>query len=116
MASNLDNLSSLPLLSGETIESAQVNLHSLAEAAAAFSAGKLPTSDQLAKLVQRLLKSNLLQPQLGSRIAGKVGGGKLSPKGEEVVASARGVLEALVRLGLEKNDDNKVWTCCCFPC
>jgi hypothetical protein len=34
--------------------------------------------------------------------------GKLSPKGEEVVASSRGVLEALTRLGLEKNNDDKV--------
>lgn len=40
--------------------------------------------------------------------------GKLSPKGEEVVASSRGVLEALTRLGLEKNNDDKVELFCCF--
>ncbi|ORY76232.1 Proteophosphoglycan ppg4 [Leucosporidium creatinivorum] len=102
------NTSSLPLLSEETITTAQTSLESLGQASAALSAGKLPSSDQLATIVQKLLKSNILQPGLGSRVAGKIGGGKLSPKGEELVASSRGVLEALTRLGLEKNDDDKI--------
>lgn len=80
----------------------------LSECLAAAQAGKMPSSDQLANMVQKLLKSNILQPKLGSRIAGKVGGGSLSPKGEELVASARSVLEALVRVGMEKNGDDKV--------
>jgi hypothetical protein len=102
------SLSQLPLLSDTNVEDAHLTLTSLARALAAFRAGKLPTSAQFATLVQKILKSNLLQPDLGSRFAGKVGGGKLSPKGRELVESTRAVLEALVRLVLEKNPDDKV--------
>lgn len=111
MATNFSNLSQVPLLSEDNIEDSRLQLTKLAEASAALSQGKLPSSDQLASMVQKLLKSNILQPKLGARIAGRVGGGQMSPKGEEVIASARGVLEALVRVGMEKNGDDKV----CFP-
>lgn len=131
MTTTHPNISQLPLLSEQSIESAQVTLESISKAVSAAQSGKMPSSDQLASIVQKVLKSNLLQPGLGSRVAGKIGGGelvltrsgsaeqehvanssmytgKLSPKGEEVVASSRGVLEALTRLGLEKNNDDKV--------
>lgn len=110
MATHFDNLSQLPLLSEDNIESGKLNLQRLVEAQMALASGKLPSSDQLASIVQKLLKSAALQPKLGSRIAGKVGGGQLSAKGEEMVAAARGVLEALVRVGMEKNGDDKVCT------
>lgn len=79
------NTSNLPLLSEETISSAQVQLSSLAAASAAAREGKMPSSDQLAAIVQKLLKSNLLQPGLGGRVAGKIGGG------QSFSASARSV-------------------------
>lgn len=102
------NLSAVPLLREEHVDSAVNGIEALARMSAAVRAGKLPTSQQLAAIVQRLLKSNALQPDLGSRVAGRVGGGKLSPKGREVVVAAREVLEALVRVGMEKNSDDKV--------
>lgn len=102
------NLSAVPLLQEEHVDAAVSGLESFARMSAALRAGKLPTSQQLAAIVQRLLKSNALQPDLGSRVAGRVGGGKLSPKGREVIVAARDVLEALVRVGMEKNSDDKV--------
>lgn len=70
------NTSSLPLLSEQGIDDARVTLEAISKAAAAARAGKMPSSEQLASIVQKLLKSNLLQPGLGSRVAGKIGGGE----------------------------------------
>ena len=108
IASTMSTISELPLLSEQNVEAAQLNLTSLAHAAAALKAGKMPTSDQLANIAQKVLQSAFLQPSLGSRIAGKVGGGRLSGPGKELVERTRDVLQAILRLGLEKNDDNKV--------
>ena len=107
----MSTISELPLLSEQNVEAAQLNLTSLAHAAAALKAGKMPTSDQLARITQKVLQSAFLQPSLGSRIAGKVGGGRLSGPGKELVERTRDVLQAILRLGLEKNDDNKVSLC-----
>lgn len=100
--------SHLPLLAEDTIENNEATLTAIAHAVAAAKQGKLPSTEQGIALIQKLLKSNILQPSLGSRFAGKVGGGKLSPKGKELVENARGVLEALARVALEKNHDDKV--------
>ncbi|SCV73759.1 BQ2448_6189 [Microbotryum intermedium] len=102
------SLSNLPLLNESHIEQADITLTSLTRAAAALKEGKLPTSQQFATLVQKVLKSNLLQPELGARLTGKVGGGKLSVRGRELVESERAVLEGLVRIVLEKNSDDKI--------
>lgn len=102
------SLSSLPLLSQQTVEQTELSLISLARASAALKAGKLPTSEQLARYVQALLKSDVLQPEVGSRFGGAVGGGKLSGPGKEVVKRGREVLEAILRVVMEKNDDDKV--------
>lgn len=72
------------------------------------SAGKLPTTPQFTTLLQSLLSSNLLQPEQGSRFAGRVGGAKLSKRGNEVVESGREVVEGFLRLVMEKNEDDKV--------
>lgn len=71
-------------------------------------AGKLPTTPQFTTLLQSLLSSNLLQPEQGSRFAGRVGGAKLSKRGKEVVESGREVVEGFLRLVMEKNEDDKV--------
>ncbi|KDE06435.1 hypothetical protein, variant [Microbotryum lychnidis-dioicae p1A1 Lamole] len=102
------SLSNLPLLNESNIEQAEMTLASLTRAAAALKEGKLPTSQQFATLVQKVLKSNLLQPELGARLTGKVGGGKLSVRGRELVESERAVLEGLVRIVLEKNSEDKI--------
>lgn len=104
----MSSISELPLLDKSNVRDAQIELTALSHAAAALKAGKMPTSDQIANITQKVLASSFLQPSLGSRIAGKVGGGKLSGPGRELVERAREVLQATLRLGLEKNDDNKV--------
>ncbi|KAK4700151.1 hypothetical protein P7C70_g6097, partial [Phenoliferia sp. Uapishka_3] len=104
----MSTISQLPLLNESDVEAAQLNLTALTHALAALKAGKLPTSDQLANIAQKVLQSNILQPSLGSRVAGKIGGGKLSGPGRELVERAREVIQATLRLGLEKNDDNKI--------
>lgn len=102
------SLDQVPLLSNDTVEQGQRGLEKIAQMSAAVNAGKMPSSDQLATIVQRLLKSNMLQPELGSRVAGKVGGGRLSDKGRTLVLETRGLLEALVQFGMTHNGDDKV--------
>lgn len=108
-----ESLSRVPLLSndGQTARAADhasLTLQSLAASYGALQAGKLPTSDQLVRYVQAALRSQVLQPEIGGMVARKAGGAKLSKRGKEVVVDTRRVLEAVNRLILEKNDDDKV--------
>lgn len=107
-STTMSSLSNLPLLSHRTVQDAELSLVSLARASAALKAGKLPTSEQLTRYFQALLKSDVLQPEVGSRFGGAVSGGKLSAPGKEVVRRGREVLEAMLRVMMEKNDDDKV--------
>lgn len=59
-------------------------------------------------MLQKLLKSELLSPSVGSSFAGRLGGGKLSKSGREFIIATREVLEAIIRVGMEKNEDDKV--------
>ncbi|BGP35560.1 hypothetical protein JCM10296v2_007401 [Rhodotorula toruloides] len=103
-----DTLSRVPLLSRDDAEQADLSLSALAHAYGALKAGKMPTSDQLVRGIRKILASSLLQPEIGGMAAKKVGGGKLSRKGRDVVVNERRVLEAIARLVLEKNDDDKI--------
>ncbi|GAA5872596.1 hypothetical protein JCM1840_004849 [Sporobolomyces johnsonii] len=103
-----ESLSRVPLLSNRDAAQADLTLQSLAQAYGALQAGKLPTSHQFVAFLQKTLHSSLLQPDVGSMFAGKVGGGKLSKRGREVVVDTRKVLEALARLVLQHNDDDKI--------
>lgn len=92
-----------------TMSTPTLNVSSITAAVAALKVGKLPTTDQLVAILQATLKSDLLQPEAGSHFAKRVGGGgKLSNQGREVVVAEREVIEAVIRIGLEKNDDDKV--------
>lgn len=106
-----DTLSRVPLLSRDDAEQADLSLSALAHAYGALKAGKMPTSDQLVRGIRKILASSLLQPEIGGMAAKKVGGGKLSRKGRDVVVNERRVLEAIARLVLEKNDDDKIQRC-----
>lgn len=103
-----ESLSRVPLLSGETAEQAELSISALAQAYGALQAGKLPTSEQLDRMVRKLLSSSLLQPDIGGMLSGKVGGGKLSARGRNVVVQERRVIQAIARLVLEKNQDDKI--------
>ncbi|GAA5871795.1 hypothetical protein JCM8547_008144 [Rhodosporidiobolus lusitaniae] len=102
------SLSRVPLLSKDDAEQADLSILALAQASGALKAGKMPTTDQLVAGIRKVLASSLLQPSIGSILSHKVGGGKLSPRGKDVVVKSRKVLEAIARLVLEKNDDNKI--------
>jgi hypothetical protein len=103
-----ESLSRVPLLSGDTAEQADLSISALAQAYGALQAGKMPTSDQLDRMVRKLLSSSLLQPDIGGMLSGKVGGGKLSARGRNVVVQERRVIQAIARLVLEKNQDDKI--------
>ncbi|KAK4051650.1 hypothetical protein OIV83_002790 [Microbotryomycetes sp. JL201] len=108
------SLDRVPLLDEQTVERGQQALEKVAHMLAAANNGKMPSSEQLQAIVQRVLKSQVLQPELGSRVAGKVGGGKLSDKGRKVIVETRALLEALVQFGMVHNGDDKIqrflWT------
>ncbi|GAA5830171.1 hypothetical protein JCM11251_006906 [Rhodosporidiobolus azoricus] len=103
-----DSLARVPLLSQSDAETADLSLLALFQAYGALKAGKMPTTDQLVAGIRKVLSSALLQPDIGSMVAKKVGGGKLSAKGRDVVLKERKVLEAIARLVLEKNNDDKI--------
>ncbi|GAA5856526.1 hypothetical protein JCM5353_002185, partial [Sporobolomyces roseus] len=108
-----ESLSRVPLLSSngqaqQTADYASLTLQSLAGSYGALQAGKLPTSEQLVRYVQAGLRSSVLQPEIGGLLSRKAGGAKLSKRGKEVVVDTRKVLEAVNRLILEKNDDDKI--------
>ncbi|GAA5820864.1 hypothetical protein JCM3770_007274 [Rhodotorula araucariae] len=102
-----DALSRVPLLGRDDAEQADLTITALAHAYGALKAGKMPTTDQLVRGVRKILASTLLQPDVGGVVAKKVGGGKLSVRGRNVVLAERKVLEAVCRLALEKNPDDK---------
>ncbi|GAA6005836.1 uncharacterized protein JCM10292_004655 [Rhodotorula paludigena] len=103
-----DALARLPLLSGSDAEQADLTVTALAQAYGALQAGKMPTTEQVVSGVRKILNSSLLQPDVARQVANKVGGGKLSKRGRNFVVAERRVLEALARLALEKNDDDKI--------
>lgn len=108
-----ESISRVPLLSEsnqarQVADSASLTIQNLAAAYGALQAGKLPTSDQLVSFVQAALRSSVLQPEIGGMVARKAGGARLSKRGKAVVVDTRKVLEAVNRLILEKNDDDKV--------
>ena len=108
-----ESLSRIPLLSSngqaqQTADYASLTLQNLAASYGALQAGKLPSSEQLVRYVQAALRSSVLQPEIGGMLSRKAGGAKLSKRGKEVVVDTRKVLEAVNRLILEKNDDDKV--------
>ncbi|GAA5930367.1 uncharacterized protein JCM15063_004786 [Sporobolomyces koalae] len=108
-----DSLSRVPLLSANgqsqrAADHASLTLQSLAASYGALQAGKLPTSDQLVQYIQAILRTSVLQPEIGGMVARKAGGAQLSKRGKELVVDTRRLLESINRLILEKNDDDKI--------
>lgn len=101
-----DALSRVPLLGNDNVEQADLTITALANAYGALQAGKMPTSDQLVQGIRKVLSSSLLQPDIAGMAARKVGGGKLSKRGRNLVVAERRVLESIARLVLEKNGDD----------
>lgn len=121
---SLRDLSNVPLIS-ETVDSIKAfDVSAVLKASAALSSGKLPSefnrpsfgpatdashaaTSQLQHILQSVLASDVLQPSSGSRFAGRVGGGRFSAQGKALVIATREMLEAVMRVGLEKNQEDQ---------
>ncbi|KAI0820075.1 hypothetical protein BC628DRAFT_1341855 [Trametes gibbosa] len=78
-------------------------LEKVADVAAALNAGKLPSQEQLGGALRGLLASGVLDVDRGG-----LGVGEAGEAGERAVRCAREACEALLRFGVEKNDDDIV--------
>lgn len=87
--------------------SEQPLLNKLVDAFAALSAGKLPTQDQISRILQKLLHSDLLNldqsPEADSQPAFLSGTGPASRRGRKVLEDVRNLLQAGLQFGMEKN-------------
>ncbi|KAJ7190934.1 hypothetical protein GGX14DRAFT_546769 [Mycena pura] len=77
----------------------------LGDCIGAFNSGKLPSQDQISALLQHVLRSEFL---CDSTNAISQHGGTLSRQGATVVFAIRELVDALLRIGLEKNYDDKL--------
>ncbi|KAJ7076086.1 hypothetical protein B0H15DRAFT_955917 [Mycena belliarum] len=77
----------------------------LADFVGAINSGKIPSQDQVAGLLQHALRSEFLRDP-GHTLPTR--GGALSQRGIVLMLETRGLVDALLRVGLEKNYDNKV--------
>ncbi|KAF9444373.1 hypothetical protein P691DRAFT_763456 [Macrolepiota fuliginosa MF-IS2] len=85
------------------------SLHKLTDVLVALSAGKLPSQAQINHFLRRVLQLNLLQVgQAKEGITPDIsrGNGPLSKKGRKVIHDLEEVMQAILRFGMEKNDDN----------
>ncbi|KAH9477709.1 hypothetical protein JR316_0009935 [Psilocybe cubensis] len=72
----------------------------------ALNAGKLPSQDQISRLLQALLNSELLREDKGKVISGN---GPTSKQGRKVLADVKGLVQAVLRFGLEKNGAKRIY-------
>ncbi|KAF8189924.1 hypothetical protein K438DRAFT_1676518 [Mycena galopus ATCC 62051] len=71
----------------------------------AFNSGKLPSQDQLSGLLQHTLRSELLRDPTNTI---PTHGGPLSQRGITLIFGIRELVDSVLRVGLEKNYDNKL--------
>lgn len=69
---------------------------------AALNAGKLPTQTQLARFLQIILHSELLRDDGGAPVSGH---GPMSKEGRRVLGDIKGLVQAVLKFGLEKNGE-----------
>ena len=87
-----------PLLRRDTTHSP---LERLADILVALHAGKLPTQDQINRMIQCLLKSEFLEESYNAVLKGF--DGTLEADRRKLVSDVREVAETVVQLGVEKN-------------
>ncbi|KAL7416019.1 hypothetical protein BDY24DRAFT_359249 [Mrakia frigida] len=88
--------------SQETVDETRKTAFSLASAVGALKAGKLPSHDQIDKLLSAALDSDILSLSISGRT------GRLSEEGARVVKSLREVISAIRTVGEQKNGDDKI--------
>ncbi|KLO05644.1 hypothetical protein SCHPADRAFT_1002788 [Schizopora paradoxa] len=94
-----------PTRSSRLDGSPRTHLEKMADVVAAIEAGKLPSQDQLNNFGKELLAANFLKK---SNASGMALDADLAAESERLVDSAREALEAILQMGIEKNDDNRL--------
>ena len=92
-------------------------LEKVVDIVAAFKAGKLPTQNQIARILQLVLTSDLLKDALnqGSRLAGpRDGTGPTSLRGVRALQDLRAVIQAVLEFLAEKNGQSPTRSSPCF--
>lgn len=69
----------------------------------AFNAGKLPSQDQTNRILQLLLRSDVLSNNAGGALSGY---GPLSQSGKKVVSDFKELVYATLLFGMEKNGES----------
>ncbi|KAJ7800327.1 hypothetical protein B0H14DRAFT_2465465 [Mycena olivaceomarginata] len=77
----------------------------LADIVGALNSGKFPSQDQVSGLLQHTLRSELLRDPT---ITLPTHGGPLSQQGVALILQTRELVDCVLRIGLEKNYDNKL--------
>ncbi|THH04597.1 hypothetical protein EW145_g5408 [Phellinidium pouzarii] len=91
-----------PLLRPSTDQQAYNSpLEKAADILAALHAGKLPSQQQIDKILKKFLRSNFLDGDTSND-------GSLSEDGKRVIADVRNLVEIILQAGLEKNHDNRL--------
>jgi hypothetical protein len=75
----------------------ETQLTKLADVIAALKTGKLPSQDQLGRIIQSVLRSTVIESTT------RTTHGTLSDSGKQVLTDFRELLESILLLGLEKN-------------
>lgn len=88
-----------PLLrsSSASLKDASTPYEKVADALAAMHAGKMPTQKQIDRALRTLLRTGILDADVGRK------GGGLNEASAKVARDARELVDALLRFGLEKN-------------
>ncbi|KAF9564543.1 hypothetical protein CPC08DRAFT_705282 [Agrocybe pediades] len=81
-------------------------INKVVEVLAALNAGKLPTQEQTTHLLQVLLGSELLKEDNSTNVV--PGNGPTSRQGRKVLKDVRGLIQAMLQFGMEKNADDKL--------
>ncbi|KAJ7696133.1 hypothetical protein B0H14DRAFT_3041168 [Mycena olivaceomarginata] len=77
----------------------------LADIVGALNSGKFPSQDQVSGLLQHTLRSELLRDPTSTL---PTHGGPLSQQGVALILQTRELVDCVLRIGLEKNYDNKL--------
>jgi hypothetical protein len=86
-----------PLLAKSRSYQPNTSFEKLGDIVGAFNSGKIPSQDQVAGLLQRVLRSEFLNDPAPSS------GGPLSRRGIALVLGIKELMESVLRVGLEKN-------------
>lgn len=93
------------LLPRQDVEPHTSPFQKIAEVLAALNTGKYPSQDQIGRALQILLRSRTLSLDAPTEVLGARPRSSLSVSGRRLIEHVREIIEAALRIGLEKNSD-----------